>query len=227
MVLLLARARVDKRSICRKVARIEGCTAAPLPRMNVDELREAVQFELDERPRSMRRKLSAFADTTDVAALPATTLREFLRAERGEEVVAVDVPVDSPEAARALLDFAKSSNLVAWDELAGGPLRRPKKARVAKVRKDYATVCEDLTRRGFEDWFWTNESGFYQRDVTYSPEEMEEVECHRFPDGKGDGSVLRALRAPDGAKGLIRQAYGKHRDTTVDALLRRIPGAKH
>ena len=84
-----------------------------------------------------------------------------------------------------------------------------------------------LTVKGFTHSFEVTEGG---RECTslgkhYGPDELTIVGKHRFegPSATDDNSVLYALEAKDGTKGLIVDAYGVYADPDKSKFLKNIP----
>ena len=90
--------------------------------------------------------------------------------------------------------------------------------------KTMAEAVEGLRRRGFTtDFVVQKESGRVGAgDHTFKSDEITIVEHHRFegmsdPD---DSSVIYALEAPNGVKGVLVDAYGAYANWKTDALLK-------
>ena len=91
--------------------------------------------------------------------------------------------------------------------------------------KTMAEAVDGLRQRGFTaDFAVNNESGDVTAgDRTFQSHELTIAEHHRFegmsdPD---DSSVVYALEAPDGLKGLLVDAYGAYANWKTGALLKR------
>jgi len=121
-VVLMAHGPVDKVALRDAALEIEGCVSATELEMDEDDLREAVEFELEERPEVTTARLERAAGTTDVDEVADKTLREVLWAGPGENVLAVDVALESNDGAQRLVSFAKAHELSAIDELSGRSL---------------------------------------------------------------------------------------------------------
>jgi hypothetical protein len=87
-----------------------------------------------------------------------------------------------------------------------------------------AEAVDDLRRRGFTiDFAADIESGQVTAgEQTFKSDELTIVEHHRFegmsdPD---DSSVVYALEAPNGLKGVLVDAYGAYANWTTGALLK-------
>ena len=86
-------------------------------------------------------------------------------------------------------------------------------------------AVEELRRRGFTtDFTVDKESGRVAAGgQAFASDELTIVEHYRFegmsdPD---DSSVLYALEGPDGAKGLLVDAYGAYADASLGAALKK------
>lgn len=96
----------------------------------------------------------------------------------------------------------------------------------------YETMLEAiaaLKRRGFTENFELAAGGLRALGTgrVYEPQALHIVEHHRFegqtdPD---DMSVLYAIAAEDGTRGLIADAFGPYADPELGRVLRRIPAA--
>lgn len=92
------------------------------------------------------------------------------------------------------------------------------------VYKTMAEAVDELRRRGFTTEFAVNnENGQVTAgDETFTSDELTIVEHHRFegmsdPD---DSSVVYALEAPNGLKGVLVDAYGAYANWKTGALLK-------
>ena len=92
------------------------------------------------------------------------------------------------------------------------------------VYKTMAEAVDELRRRGFTTEFTgNNENGQVTAgDETFTSDELTIVEHHRFegmsdPD---DSSVVYALEAPNGLKGVLVDAYGAYANWKTGALLK-------
>jgi hypothetical protein len=95
------------------------------------------------------------------------------------------------------------------------------------ARQDYATMAqavEGLRRRGFTAEFsYNEETGRITADGhSFTGRDLTIVEHHRFegvsdPD---DSSVLYALQAADGTKGLLVDAYGAYANSKIAKILK-------
>ncbi len=98
---------------------------------------------------------------------------------------------------------------------------------VTVTRPAYSTMAEAveaLRRRGFTaDFTLSKESGcITAQGHSFKGDQLTIAEHHRFegisdPD---DSSVLYALEASDGTKGLLIDAYGVYADATIGAVLK-------
>ncbi len=98
---------------------------------------------------------------------------------------------------------------------------------MADDKKDYETLSEamtDLKKRGFDFDFEFKDSCLFCSSIgeKYEPGDLKIVEIHRFegmtsPD---DSSILYAIVAKNGEKGLIVDAYGAYADEHKSAFLK-------
>jgi hypothetical protein len=92
------------------------------------------------------------------------------------------------------------------------------------VYKTMTEAVEGLRRRGFTTDFAvqkdTGEIG--SGDQTFKNEELVIVEHHRFEGASDpdDSSVIYALEAPNGLKGVLVDAYGAYANWKTGALLK-------
>lgn len=91
------------------------------------------------------------------------------------------------------------------------------------VYKTLAEAVDGLRRRGFTIDFAVNKASgqVAAGDKTFTSDELTIVEHHRFegmsdPD---DSSVVYALEAPNGLKGILVDAYGAYANWKTGALL--------
>ena len=92
------------------------------------------------------------------------------------------------------------------------------------VYRSMSEAVEDLRRRGFTaDFAWREGTGVISAGGhPLKGEDLRIVEHHRFegmsdPD---DSSVVYALQAPDGVKGLLIDAYGVYADAAAGTVLK-------
>ena len=85
-----------------------------------------------------------------------------------------------------------------------------------------------LTAKGFTHSFEVAEGGKHctTLEENYQPEELTILAKHRFegPSSTDDSSVVYAIEAKDGTRGLLIDAYGVYADPDKSQFLRRIPG---
>ena len=95
-----------------------------------------------------------------------------------------------------------------------------------KKNKDLKTLTdcmESLKKEGFTDNFMAKENGLYDVDTkkTYTPIQIKITDFYRFEGASdpGDSSILYALEAEDGTKGLLSDSYGPYSDTKVTKFI--------
>jgi hypothetical protein len=90
---------------------------------------------------------------------------------------------------------------------------------------DQAT--DDLTRRGFTHSFDINESCLYCSllEKRFNATDLRIVESHRFegPSNPDDSSVIYAIEANSGEKGVLIDAYGAYADRDKTEFILSIP----
>jgi hypothetical protein len=90
-----------------------------------------------------------------------------------------------------------------------------------------AATLDDLGRRGYTRSFEPTPGGLRLTDAarTYRPDELRIVEHHRFEGttDPGDMSVVYALEAADGTRGVLVDAFGTYADPALGAVVRSIP----
>jgi hypothetical protein len=89
-----------------------------------------------------------------------------------------------------------------------------------------AAVLEDLRRRGFEQSFEASGEGLRvpHGQRVYRPEELTIVEHHRFEGASDpdDMSVVYAIQAADGTRGVLVDAFGAYANPAVGEIIRDI-----
>lgn len=92
------------------------------------------------------------------------------------------------------------------------------------VYNTMAEAVDGLRRRGYTTEFAINKSSgqVTAGDRAFKSDDLTIVEHHRFeglsdPD---DSSVIYALEAPNGLKGVLVDAYGAYANSNTDALLK-------
>lgn len=92
------------------------------------------------------------------------------------------------------------------------------------VYKTMGEAVEGLRRRGFTaDFIINKESGQVgAANQSYKSDELTIVEHHRFEGSSDpdDSSVVYALEAPNGSKGLLVDAYGAYANWKTGILLK-------
>ena len=92
-----------------------------------------------------------------------------------------------------------------------------------KDLKTLAECMESLKEQGFSDNFMAKENGLYDVDTkkTYTSQEIKIANFFRFEGASdpGDSSILYALEAEDGTKGLLSDSYGPSSDTRVTKFI--------
>ena len=91
-----------------------------------------------------------------------------------------------------------------------------------------SSAINALTLKGFTHSFEVVEGGkeCVSLQKHYKPEDLHIVAKHRFegPSATDDNSVVYAIEAKDGTKGLLVDAYGVYADPDKAKFLSRIPG---
>jgi len=97
---------------------------------------------------------------------------------------------------------------------------------MVKTYKTMTDAMQDLTQRGFTANFEFLNGGFRTSDgsKTFSPDQLTIVEHHRFegvsdPD---DLSVLYAIEAADGTRGIVADAFGPYASPDLGAFLKTV-----
>jgi hypothetical protein len=94
-----------------------------------------------------------------------------------------------------------------------------------KTYKTMAEAVEDLKRRGFTANFeWLDNAFRAVNGRTFTPEELTIVEHHRF-EGESDPddqSVVYAIEANDGTRGVVADAYGLYANPGLGVFLKKV-----
>jgi len=99
------------------------------------------------------------------------------------------------------------------------------------ILNKYSNLVEalsDLKEQGFEDEFkYQEDSGVMKSqssEKTYTPQEMEIVEFHRFEgmSNPGDMSIIFAVNCTDGNKGTVLSIYGVYADLKLAEFMDRV-----
>jgi len=99
------------------------------------------------------------------------------------------------------------------------------------ILNKYSNLVEalsDLKEQGFEDEFkYQEDSGVMKSqssEKTYTPQEMEIVEFHRFEgmSNPGDMSIIFAVNCTDGNKGTVLSSYGVYADLKLAEFMDRV-----
>lgn len=97
------------------------------------------------------------------------------------------------------------------------------------MNKIYRTLSEaiaDLQKRGFTEDYNFKEDRIESRgsNLSYSPDEFEIVEHHRFEgmSNPDDNSVIYAISGKDGSKGILVDAYGVYASPLTDELIQKL-----
>ena len=99
-----------------------------------------------------------------------------------------------------------------------------------KDLKSLAACMESLKSDGFTSNFMAKENGLYNIDTksTYTPLQIKIVNFYRFEGASdpGDSSILYALEAEDGTRGLLSDSYGPYSDTQVTKFIAEVEEIK-
>lgn len=99
------------------------------------------------------------------------------------------------------------------------------------ILNKYSNLVEalsDLKEQGFEDEFkYQEDSGVMKSqssEKTYTPQEMEIVEFHRFEgmSNPEDMSIVFAVNCTDGNKGTVLSSYGVYADLKLAEFMDRV-----
>jgi len=95
--------------------------------------------------------------------------------------------------------------------------------RVKAELKTTTELLEKLQQDGLAANFLVNEDGLYDTgtEKLYKPEEVKIVNFYRFEgeSDPADSSILYAIEATDGTKGVLSDSYGPYADETINKFI--------